>query len=350
MRTTALLHKPLLSYSLLRSALFSAEGLFIPAIDALVNLRRPRLLTDDMTLFKNAQLELFKLLKEDVENIVTGYYPLQVLQPENPWRHTLRIPKLFVQGIKAAQRKARQEAHVFDSEAAELMADLPSYYQRNFHFQESGYLSDESAELYEHQVDVLFAGGADAMRRLILPPLKDFSKTSSGQGLHLLEVAAGTGRASQFTRMALPKARLTLSDLSEPYLKKARQNFTNDLKTDFIQADASQLPFQDQTFNGTYSVFLFHELPQAERSKVIKEALRVTKPGGFIGMVDSLQKGDHPEFDEALADFPKEFHEPFYKNYSLHPLEDLLESFDVEDVQSKTGFFSKVVWGKKPDL
>src|SRR3546814_15744708 len=46
----------------------------------------------------------------------------------------------------------------------------PRYYLQNFHFQSGGYLSGDSARLYDHQVEVLFTGGADAMRRQVQVP------------------------------------------------------------------------------------------------------------------------------------------------------------------------------------
>ncbi len=46
------------------------------------------------------------------------------------------------------------------------LAGLPEYYGRNFHYQTEGYLSEESAELYEHQTEILFMGTLGLMRRL----------------------------------------------------------------------------------------------------------------------------------------------------------------------------------------
>jgi ubiquinone/menaquinone biosynthesis C-methylase UbiE len=336
----------LLSYSLIRSAFFTAEGLLLPAIDFLVNRRRPKLLTDDLELLKASRLELLKLLKTDAQNIANGLYPISVLKPESAFRHLKRIPRLFIDGVRAAHRKSKKEAHHFDQSAAELLESLPEYYRRNFHFQESGYLTDKSAELYDHQVEVLFAGSADAMRRLILKPLKQ-KFSGNGKGLRILEIGAGTGRATEFAQMAFPQAHITALDLSEAYLRLARKKTRTLKKTDFIQGDGADLPFKDQQFDAVYSVFLFHELPLEIREKVISESLRVLKPGGFVGLVDSLQIGDNPTFDRALTDFPKEFHEPFYKNYITHPMEELFSQLGVSDTRSETGFFSKVVWGSR---
>ena len=44
---------------------------------------------------------------------------------------------------------------------------------RNFHHQTDGYLSDFSASIYDLQVEILFNGSADSMRRRIIKPIKD---------------------------------------------------------------------------------------------------------------------------------------------------------------------------------
>jgi hypothetical protein len=47
------------------------------------------------------------------------------------------------------------------------------YYLQNFHFQSGGWLTEESANRYDTQVEVLFKGTANAMRRQALPPLAE---------------------------------------------------------------------------------------------------------------------------------------------------------------------------------
>ena len=169
----------------------------------------------------------------------------------------------------------------------------------------------------------------------------------NGKGLRFLEIAAGTGRATEFVQAAYPQAQITALDLSEAYLRLAKKKTSTLKKVSFLQGDGADLPFKEEQFDAVYSVFLFHELPMKVREKVISESLRVLKPGGFIGLVDSLQLGDNPKLDGALKDFPREFHEPFYKNYSEHPMEDLFSKLGVLKIESDRGFFSKVVTGSR---
>ena len=239
------LRKPLLTYMHLRSAMYAFEGLLSPLIDVIVNKRRPRLLTDNLELFKASRKELDKLLEQDAKNILEGIYPITVLKPEAPIRHIKRLPKMFHEGIAIAKRRRAKNAHEFRPEFADTLSELPEYYRRNFHFQGDGYLSTESAELYDHQVNVLFAGTADAMRRLVLTPLRERFGHTDGEGLKFLEIGAGSGNATQFVRLAFPKVRIVALDLSEAYLDLARRRLRRTGRNDFFQVIVENLWFND---------------------------------------------------------------------------------------------------------
>ena len=60
---------------------------------------------------------------------------------------------------------------------------------------------------------------------------------------------------------------------------------------------------------------MLHELPPEVRRTVIGEAARVLKLGGRLVMVDSLQRGDEPDYDAMLESFPQRYHEPYYQSY-----------------------------------
>ncbi len=338
------------AFAFARSALYRTEAMVGPAVEFLMTGKRPRFAIDDPKLFRAAGASLVELLRRDVANISNGLYPIEVLRPESPLKHLRRLPMMLFEIAGFAKRRGQKKAHQFSKEARELLEGLPEYYQRNFHFQDDGYLSEKSAELYEHQVELLFSGAADAMRRLVIPQLKrHFGEDHDGTGLTFLELAAGTGRGTRFVRLAFPKAKIVAVDLSAPYLKRAQEQLKSFARHDFVEANASDLPFKDEAFDAVFSIFLFHELPLAERKAVIRESLRVLKTGGFHGALDSIQLGDQPDFDPALELFPKEFHEPFYKNYIQTPLETVLTDQGLSDLDVNKGFFSKSISAVKRD-
>lgn len=344
---TQILKKLSLGYTLARTGHFSTQGRLLPWIDLLATGKKRKVPEHLADYLQQALKKIVELHKKDSQNIADGFYPIDVLYPENPLKHAFRYPSILLDAYRASKRRKQKISDDFLPESEQFLDELPEYYKRNFHFQTGGYLTDISAELYEHQVEILFSGAADAMRRLLLPQMKVHFQGSDGEGLHFLEVGSGTGRFTKFLALAFPKATITCVDLSFNYLAKAKSNLTDFKRINFLQGAAEKLPFPKDSFDAVVSCFLFHELPQNIRSEVVQSGMAVLKTNGFYGLVDSLQKNDDAEFEWALKQFPVDFHEPFFKNYVDHPLEALLDESGLKNVQSEVGFLSKVVSGVK---
>lgn len=315
---------PVLGFEVGRSAQFKLEGQLLYALERLLpgieSVDHP-----DRETTKTAGKLLFTLLSADAERISRGVYPVSVLMPEHWREHLKRLPKIILDGYRIGRKRKTGRTTEFSAEIEARLESLPRYYRRTFHFQTDGYLSQMSAELYEHEVELLFAGSADPMRRLGIEPLKQALQTTDGKGTKILEIACGTGRATGFLAASFPRAHITANDLSGPYLQFARRRLGAFENIDFIQGRAEQLPFLDEQFDAVTSVFLFHELPEDVRVDVLREALRVLRPGGVLSYVDSIQKGDVPELDAGLAQFPVSYHEPYYRNYVETPMWDLVQ-------------------------
>lgn len=75
--------------------------------------------------------------------------------------------------------------------------------------QTDGWLSEQSAKVYEVSTETLFLGRQDAMQRQTLVPLHKFmaGRPAHGTGVRALEVAAGTGRFATFTKVRHRPAR-----------------------------------------------------------------------------------------------------------------------------------------------
>lgn len=216
--------------------------------------------------------------------------------------------------------------------------DFPEYYQRKFHFQTDGYLSEHSAKLYDHQVEILFTGTANIMRRSIIKKINQFCQRPK----YALEMAAGVGSSTRIIANHFPDLNILASDLSPQYIEYLSKNlFSDKINTKVI--DATNTNLESQSFDLVYNVFLFHELPHKERINVIKEMKRLLKPGGTGIIIDSIQIKDKPEYEEILFDFPKRYHEPFYTHYIKNPLEDYIQDLDLKILDTEIVFFSKVV-------
>lgn len=288
------------------------------------------------------------LFLQDASQIADGVYPIGVLKPESPRKFFSKTPKLLWDGLFLYHRRFKKEVSQFSSKAKKWLPEVPEYYQRNFHFQTDGYLSAHSAALYDYQVDMLFAGATDAMRRMILLPMKKHTQFSQGQKLRFLELGSGTGRTSLFVHQAFPEAEITLVDLSAPYLKESQQLLKRAQGINFMRADAAHLPLKEDQYDCVYTTFLFHELPTEVRQEVIHEMYRVLKPKGLVCIVDSIQKGDIKKLDPLLKEFPKNYHEPYFLSYTRTPLEGLLKTADFQEIQPGTRYLAKSLVAEKP--
>lgn len=293
--------------------------------------------------------DLFELFKRDRANIAAGRYRLPHDAVVNPV-DALQASRRFFADIENVNRRRVEGTHqeVFQSRE-QLERRYPRYYLQNFHFQTDGWLSEHSAALYDFQVEVLFSGGADAMRRQALLPLADFLSDRRVADEPLLDVASGTGRFLTFVKQTFPRLPVTALDLSGPYLQKARENLARWSWTGFVEAPAEDLPFPDRSFALATSIFLFHELPRKVRATVVGEMARVLRPGGRMILVDSFQKGDRPDFEGLLELFPRAYHEPYFADYARQPLEKLVTDAGLRHVRSDMAFMSKVVVADKPD-
>lgn len=219
---------------------------------------------------------------------------------------------------------------------------LPRYYRQNFHFQSGGWLTDESAAIYDTQVEVLFTGAADAMRRRTLKPIAEWMAGRNQRELSGLDVGCGTGRLLAFLHDAWPGMRLSGIDLSAPYLEEARRLIGRTARVKLMEAAGEALPFDDASLDLVVSSFLMHELPKKIRADVIAEMARVVKPGGLVVLVDSIQKGDHPPWDGLLDLFPHYFHEPYYADYVGGSMESWCRDAGLAPISSERAFLSKV--------
>lgn len=295
--------------------------------------------------------KLNALIETDWQDAEKGVYPVSTLF-DNPWEDFFRYyPEVWLDFPSIWERTQRKKYQDFspgvDTEG------YPNYYLQNFHHQTDGYLSDRSANLYDLQVELLFNGSADAMRRRILAPLKQnlaaFSDVSP-KSLRVLDVACGTGRTLRFLRAALPQAQLYGTDLSPAYLRKANQllsEIPGELPQ-LLQANSEALPYLDNYFHGVSSVFLFHELPGNVRQNVMNECFRVLQPGGVFVICDSIQLNDSPEFKSFMENFVTLFHEPYYRHYISDDLVARLKEAGFEDISHQVHFMSKYLIARKP--
>ncbi len=299
----------------------------------------------DKKLLVDIQNSMDHLREEDWNDSEKNIYPQKLLFDE-PWlRYLTQYPKIWLDMPNTWDRRRKQNYKDLPKNIEN--ENYPKYYLRNFHHQTDGYLSDFSASIYDLQVEILFNGSADAMRRRIIKPLKEGLNNFSNRkksSLKILDVATGSGRTLKQLRGAFAKEKIIGLDLSGSYLKEASRfisNLDGDL-IELIKGNAENLPFEDNSIQGITCVYLFHELPRTVRESVLKEFFRVLEPNGILILADSIQENDSPDFIQIMENFYKSFHEPFYCDYIKENITSKIKDIGFNNIKSNSFFMTKV--------
>jgi len=135
--------------------------------------------------------------------------------------------------------------------------------------------------------DKVFSGSIARLYETYLVPLifepyaADLVNRLASRSLtRVLEIAAGTGVVTRALASVLPEGvSIVATDLNQPMLDHATALGTK-RPVEWRQADAMQLPFQDETFDAVVCQFAVMFFP--ERSKAFSEARRVLRSGGVF--------------------------------------------------------------------
>ena len=109
-----------------------------------------------------------------------------------------------------------------------------------------------------------------------------------GPGMRVLDVAAGTGNAS--IPAAQTGADVTASDLTPELFEAGRERAKSaGVELDWVEADAENLPFDDESFDVVMSSIGAMFAPRHQ--DVADQLVRVCKPGGTIGLLSWTPEG-----------------------------------------------------------
>ena len=109
-----------------------------------------------------------------------------------------------------------------------------------------------------------------------------------GTGKYVLDVGCGAGVTPCFIAQRYD-CRVVGVDINERMVERSKERAQREKAADRVEfrvADAQDLPFEDALFDAviTESVTSFPE----DKQKAVNEYVRVTKPGGYVGLNESV--------------------------------------------------------------
>jgi len=157
--------------------------------------------------------------------------------------------------------------------------------------------------------------------------------------MDVLEIAAGTGIVTRHLRNLLAKqARLTAIDISDSMMDMARTKFLPEEQVTFQNADATALPFDNESFDAVVCQFgvMFFDMEQG-----FKEVYRTLKPKGryLFRVWDSEQYNPFAgvSFEVLKQFFPSDTPRFLLDPVSCHQIDPIKEKL------IKTGFNPVVI-------
>ena len=168
------------------------------------------------------------------------------------------------------------------------------------------------AELKRTHRAVWASGDYSAVAELIdeAPPRDLLERVAVTPGQDVLDVATGTGNIA--LRAAAAGAHVVGLDLTPELFGTARRRAEQyGVVVDWIEGDAEELPVADESFDVVTSVFGVQFAPRHQ--VVADELVRVTRPGGTIGLVNWTPEGQIGELLRTVGGYmpkPPEFASP----------------------------------------
>lgn len=183
------------------------------------------------------------------------------------------------------------------------------------------------ARLYDYEKYFLFPIRRKAAQFF---PLKTPAK--------IIDAATGTG--AQAYKLAKLGFDVTGIDLSPEMLEQAKKKLNKALKLQFHHADGTQLPFDDNEFDGASVSLGLHDMPYEIGLAVLSELKRVVKKNGPLLIVDYMEPRKHAV---AWLFHPliKLYETPNYRHFVKKGLERYLRQVNLK-INRSTGFWGMV--------
>jgi SAM-dependent methyltransferase len=151
----------------------------------------------------------------------------------------------------------------------------------------------------------------------------------------ILEMGCGIGASIVPLVETYPEAEVHGIDVGASVLRYAHARAESlDAAVHFKQGDAEKAPYPDESFDCVFSCALFHETSPEAISNIIKESMRLLRPGGVVAHLEVPQRYEEVSlWNQVRGEVEREYNnEPNWKTAISADYDSLLEMAGFEDI------------------
>jgi len=140
------------------------------------------------------------------------------------------------------------------------------------------------------------ARGYDRMRRKLIPCFDEFYRAAiepipfdRNDRIRVLDLGAGTGFLSFFVASSFPHAAITLVDVSDEMLARARERLeVGGARFRFVAADYAEAPIEEK-YEAIVSALSIHHVSDSGKQELFGKILGALEPGGVFVNADQVR-------------------------------------------------------------
>ncbi|HEY0281074.1 MAG TPA: rhodoquinone biosynthesis methyltransferase RquA [Rhizomicrobium sp.] len=158
---------------------------------------------------------------------------------------------------------------------------IPDYLRRHYWW---AYIHPRGVKFFDRRwiVNLILLGNYNRLRDRALA---EFGKAASGNILQLACVY-GDLTTQLEKRVAAGSGSLDVIDIVPIQLSNLKKKLPGLTRTRLLRMDSADLALPDASYDRVMLFFLLHEQPASHRTRTLREAFRVVRPGGKIMIVD----------------------------------------------------------------
>lgn len=227
-----------------------------------------------------------------------------------------------------AQRENPDRLHV------DANFEVPDSACEDIHLQPGGYCRDELAGYIFHHGTRVFYQGDNQEDDLQVGYVAGIEPPADQRVEKILDLGCSIGQCTTALKERFSEAEIWGLDVGLPLLRYAHKRAT-DLGVDvhFQHGLAEDLQHEDGSFDIVFAYILFHEVPEHTFAPIVKEALRVLRPGGKFIVIDAPNGAKIPVPNRMWLVFDARYNcEPYSPAFVATDFAQLVEDCGFESV------------------